>query len=340
MRTPIGLAMAALMTFAAVQAFAPRQTAALAATRLPHDRLQFNTLVQTKAGLIAAGELGYVLYSINQGKEWQRAAVPMDRQTLINQITMAADGLNGIAVGHEGWIMRTSDGGLSWKEVAFDEHDGVPLMSVAHLPSGIWIAVGAFGRALQSTDDGTTWKTFSFESSAVQDKHLNRIVGSSDGQHWLVVGERGLVLRSDDGGNHWKEVTPFYTGSLYNAVALPTGGWLVYGMRGNAFVNSAEPTKWTTWTKSNIPAPISFFSHALQSDGSLLLAGQGNMLAVSKDGGLNFSLTHTNGRATLTDLQIGPNGEGWLASDAGLQRWPAQETPAQSLPTKTDGSTR
>lgn len=337
MRTPIGLVMAALMALAAAHAFAPRQTPALSGTRLPFDKMHINTLVQTKAGLIAAGELGQVLYSTNQGKEWQRAALPQDRQALLNQITMAADGLNGIAVGHEGWILRTSDGGLSWTEAAFAQHNGEPLMSVARLPSGIWIAVGAFGRALQSRDAGASWQPYSFAGAHIEDKHLNRIVGSVDGQQWLVVGERGLVLRSDDAGSSWSEVTSFYTGSLYNALALPQGGWLVYGMRGNAFTSGNGHD---VWTRSNIPAPVSFFGHALLQDGMLVLVGQGSVLATSKDGGLNFTLGRAQGRATLTDLQIAADGSGWLASDAGLQPWTAGNATSPLLPTKTDGIAR
>lgn len=337
MRTPVGLGMAILMAVAAVQAFAPRQTPALAATRLPYDKLQINSLVQTKAGLIAAGELGQVLYSTNQGKEWQRADVPVDRQALINQIAMDTDGLHGIAVGHEGWILRTSDGGLSWKEAAFDERNGEPLMSVARLPSGAWIAVGAFGRALRSLDAGASWQPFSFAGGNVEDKHLNRIVGSADGQHWLVVGERGLVLRSDDAGVAWREVPAFYTGSLYNALALPRGGWLAYGMRGHAYVNADEHG---AWTRSTVPAPVSFFGHALLPDGSIVLAGQGSMLATSQDGGANFTLARAKGRATLTDLQLDANGSGWLASDAGLQPRPSSTPAGPAAPTKTDGTSR
>src|SRR5699024_4683411 len=141
---------------------------------------------------------------------------------------------HGMAVGHEGWILHTTDGGLSWTEVAFDEKNGEPLMGVARMPSGSWITVGAFGRALRSSDQGAHWEPLALPAS-VEDKHLNRIVGSPDGQRWLIVGERGLVLHSDDGGESWQEVAPFYDGSLYNALALPGGGWLAYGMRGNVF---------------------------------------------------------------------------------------------------------
>ncbi|WP_029527740.1 WD40/YVTN/BNR-like repeat-containing protein [Polaromonas glacialis] len=308
--------MAVLMALGAAQAFAPRHTPPLAATRLAVERMHLNTLVASKAGLVTGGELGTLLYSTNQGKDWQRAKVSADRQALINQISFAPDGLHGMAVGHEGWILRTSDGGLSWQEVAFDEKNGEPLMSVARLPSGVWIAVGAFGRALQSDDQGDHWTRLALPGAGVEDKHLNRIVGSADGQRWLIVGERGLVLHSGDAGQSWSVIEPFYNGSLYNAMPLPNGGWLAYGMRGNIFHTDGDQGP---WSRSDIPVQASFFGHAMTADGRLMLVGQGSVIATSTDGGRHFSLSRAQGRASLTDLLLLPDGQGLLASDAGLQ---------------------
>ena len=158
---------------------------------------------------------------------------------------------------------------------------------------------------------------------SVADKHLNRIVGSAGGQHWLLVGEQGLVLRSTDGGAHWAVVEPFYNGSLYNAMALPGGGWLAYGMRGHVFRSDGLEAP---WTRSAMPAQVSFFGHATTADGQIVLVGQGSLVATSKDGGRNFSLGRVQGRANLTDLVLAPNGTGWLASDAGLQAFSAAAT--------------
>ncbi len=336
MRTPVGLTMAALMALAAIQAFAPRETPALAVTRLAVEKLHLNTLAHSKAGLITAGELGTVLYSTNQGHEWQRAALPVERQALLNQISFGSDGLTGMAVGHEGWILRTSDGGLSWKEVAFDEKNGEPLMSVGQLPSGAWLVVGAFGRALRSIDGGNSWQPLVLPKSGneLEDKHMNRLVGSADGKHWLIMGERGLVLRSDDSGENWAVVEPFYKGSFYNAAALPDGQWLAYGMRGNAYLSHAGQAD---WTRSTLPAPASFFGHAVLPNGRVLLVGQGSLIATSEDGGNSFAIRRGKGRATLTGLQVAEDGSGWISSDGGLQAL----TPTPPAPPQADtGATR
>lgn len=333
MRTAVGVTMAVLIALGAAQAFAPRQTPPLAASQLPMDRVQLNSLVKSSAGLVTGGELGTLLLSPDQGKDWQRASVSNNRQALINQISFAPDGLDGMAVGHEGWILHTLDGGKSWKEVAFEEKNGEPLMSIARIPSGAWIAVGAFGRAIRSNDQGASWAPLVFAAGAgVEDKHLNRIVGSSDGQHWLIVGERGLVLRSDDGGENWTVVPPFYNGSFYNAASLPNGGWLVYGMRGNAYRSIDAQA---AWTKSELPVQASFFGHALTADGRLMLVGQGSLVATSTDGGAHFSISRAKGRATLTDVLLQADGHGWITSDAGLQPFPPM---APSASPKTSGA--
>lgn len=319
MRTPVGLVVAALMALGALQAFSHRETPPLAASRLAVDLMHLNTLVTSKAGLIAGGELGTLLYSTNQGKDWLPAAVTPQRQALINQIAFTPGGLEGMAVGHEGWVLRSSDGGLSWKEVAFDEKNGEPLMGIAQLPSGDWLAVGAFGRALRSTDEGKSWAPVQLPES-VADKHLNRLVGSADGQNWLIVGERGLVLNSTDRGETWVEMEPFYNGSFYNAIALADGGWIVYGMRGNVFRADALGA---AWVKADIPAPVSFYGHAVGADGKVTLVGQGGVMATSSDGGRQFTLSRVEGRASLTALEIDPNGQGWIASNGGLQPFPA-----------------
>lgn len=313
MRIAVGIAVAALMAAAALHAFSPRPTPPLEATILPVERMHFNALVRSSVGLVAGGELGTLVYSQDQGRSWQRAQVSAERQALITQVRFDESGRLGLAVGHEGWILRSDDGGQSWTELHFDETHGEPLMSIAALPSGRWLAVGAFGRMLGSSDQGRSWQRIEVEG--VEDQHLNRIVGSEDGRRWLVVGERGLLLSSEDQGASWRLLPPFYNGSFYNAAALPGGEWLVYGMRGNAFRSSDEGR---AWHKAELPAPASFFDHVQEGDGQLVLVGQGGLIAISSDGGQRFSLQRTGSRATLTGIVPDAEDGAWLASDAGL----------------------
>ena len=318
MRTLVGLGASALMALATVAAFAHRTPPPLAPTSLGVEHLHFNALTMNGERLLAAGAMGEILYTDNQGGEWKRANVKQDRQALLVSMAFSKDKKVGMAVGHEGWILRTQDGGKTWEEVAFDKENGEPLMSIAQLPSGEWVAVGAFGRALHSLDGGNSWQAWPLPEE-VQDKHLNRIAHSDDGQYWLIAGELGLLVESKDFGQTWHMVPPFYNGSFYNAMALPNGGWLTYGMRGNVY---RKADAHSAWQQSTVGAPVSFFSHTLQADGNITLVGQGATIGVSNNNGQSFSLQKVPGRATLTDVVQSPNGKTWIASTSGIQTLP------------------
>ena len=320
MKTAVGIGAAALVAFASALAFAPRTPPPLAPTSIGVERTHFNTITQVGDRLLTAGAMGEILYSDDKGAHWTGAKLSQDRQALLVSVAFAPDKKTGFAVGHEGWILRTKDAGNTWEEVAFSKENGEPLMSIARLPSGDWITVGAFGRALESKDGGQTWQPLALPAE-VEDKHLNRIASSADQQHWLIVGERGLVLKSDDAGATWQTEPDFYNGSFYNAMPTKQGGWLIYGMRGNVFLQAAAGE---AWAKSQVPAPISFFGHAQETDGTIVLVGQGSMLGLSKDGGKSFTLERAKGRATLTDIVLTNANSGWMSSDAGLQPFPPQ----------------
>ena len=128
MRMLLGLGMAAIVAASAVFAFSPRHTPPLAATRMPVDRMHFNTLASAGDMLVAGGELGHIMLSADAGKTWTEAVVEPRRNALITQIVFVNQQL-GLAVAHEGQILRTEDGGKRWKELAFDQDKGEPLMS-------------------------------------------------------------------------------------------------------------------------------------------------------------------------------------------------------------------
>jgi photosystem II stability/assembly factor-like uncharacterized protein len=245
-RTAVGVAMAALMAAAASYAFSPRATPPLAASALPMARMQLNSVVRSAAGLVAGGELGSIVVSRDEGVHWQRAALAADRQALITQIAFAPDGKTGMAVGHEGWILGTVDGGMSWSELHFDAKNGEPLMSVAMLSARVWVAVGAFGRALRTEDEGVSWAALDLATAGVEDKHLN---STDAGASWnkaevpapasffdhaftgdgrlLLVGQGGLIASSSDGGQHFSLARSGKRATLTGILLRPDGsGWL------------------------------------------------------------------------------------------------------------------
>lgn len=314
MRVLVGLLTTLVVTLAGLYAFSPRVPPSLAPTALPVDEMLLTGITRTSAGLVTAGELGHILISGDQGQSWQRAELDTQRHALITRLVFDDKGNQGLAIGHEGWILRTTDGGRRWQEVAFDKEAGEPLMDVARLPSGDWLAVGAFGRVMRSSDQGQSWRAEPAPGDT--DWHLNAISGSQDRRYWMIVGEAGTAIRSQDGGRSWEVLPEFYDGSLYGISHLGGGRWVAYGMRGNLFVTQNHGNRWERVT---LDEPVSLHAHLRISSNTLLIGGQGGVVLVTSDRGNTFELLRHGSNATLTDFYLDPAGEWWFTTSSGLR---------------------
>ncbi|HSQ23760.1 MAG TPA: YCF48-related protein, partial [Pyrinomonadaceae bacterium] len=174
-----------------------------------------------------------------RGWEWQN---PKPQGNAISAIRFAGDKLHGWAVGADGLILYTTDGGFRW------EHQPTRLVNALN---GLYVfdrqhafAVGARGLVITTRNAGEKW----IEAKTPTKDHLNSITFAPDnpargwavgtygcilatidgGANWvtqksptqahlysvsffnryvgLAVGDRGTVVRTNDGGRHWKEV--------------------------------------------------------------------------------------------------------------------------------------
>ena len=117
------------------------------------------------------------------------------------------DAQNGLAIGQDGLIIKTSDGGKTWKQVKLE----LPLQdwqaAQPHIfslsrgadPNKVW-AVGPVGTIIHSKDGGETWEN----QSLGRDVTLNGVAFANDTEGW-VAGEFGTILHTSDGGQTWQE---------------------------------------------------------------------------------------------------------------------------------------
>ncbi|MGT2490175.1 WD40/YVTN/BNR-like repeat-containing protein [Cupriavidus basilensis] len=190
MKKLIGVAVSLTVLAAAVWAFSPRPLPAFAPTALRADQLQINGLARAGERLVGVGERGKILLSDDHGNTWRSAHVSPDQAAQLTQLAFANG--RGWRRGRTSarWILRTSDGGEHWQQVAFDEKQSDPLLGVAGLqPEGKWFAFGSFGRFMTSHDQGAHWENAAVP--AMQDKHLNGLAGDKEGR-MMLVGESGL----------------------------------------------------------------------------------------------------------------------------------------------------
>lgn len=172
------------------------------------NRDQFYGLAHLpNGGLLACGSYGKILL-ISESGMIKRLPTP-SRNTL--QDIAAWDAKHVVAVGNDGVILRSSDGGASWQQV-----NDVPRSAVANklnrvrvAAGGQAIATGEMGALLISRDFAQTWQRLREE----EDVAWNDVAILDDGR-LVLVGEFGRVVLGDVDGQQWQEVDAGVSASL------------------------------------------------------------------------------------------------------------------------------
>jgi photosystem II stability/assembly factor-like uncharacterized protein len=271
--------------------------------------------------LVAVGERGFTLVSDDGGEHWTGVPTPVTRTLTA---VVFRDNLLGIAVGHGGSLVRTEDGGTSWKQVAIEEAGEDSLLGVTFLGGDHFAAYGAFGLYFDSQDAGQSWQRVTVfpEESEYYDRHFSQVV--TVGTALLLVGESGTLARSDDGGATWTQLASPYPGSFFGAIAAKDGSVVVYGMRGHIYRSGDVGA---TWQQVDLGTTASLNGGRQLPDGRILLVGNSGLLALSGDGGRSFaahwarpgkgfaSLASTDGKIILAgESGITPLDPAWLAA--------------------------
>ena len=149
----------------------------------------------------AVGEYGFIYHTKDGGVTWKKQAGHFD----ISEETGAVEGGNFLfdvtavdpqtawAVGIDGYVIRTLDGGKTWKEVKTDAPK-TQLFCVASNRAGT-VLIGGNGTILISMDNGKTWKNPAFQPPIIYG-WLYGIARRSSSE-FVAVGWDGSIYLSD-----------------------------------------------------------------------------------------------------------------------------------------------
>ena len=269
--------------------------------------------------VVAVGDHGAIIRSIDSGRSWTPVAAPLG--ATLTGIAFEAKGVRGWAVGHEGRILATHDGGLTWNECFRHASRDAVLLDVFVLDQDQVLAVGAFGLALESKDGGITWSELKLPS---EDLHLNRISKSAQGTA-LVAGESGTLLTRARGDTQWHPVEIPYDGSFYGFVTLSDGRLAAHGLRGHLFVATppAGPKDQAEWQKCPVPSTGMLSCIIELGSGTLIAGGPARQLFISRDKGATWSHWQTPLVTAIAELLIAPDGTLLAFGEAGVTVLPA-----------------
>jgi len=189
----------------------------------------------------AVGEKGIILYSPD-GTKWVSQTSYID-ETL--EGVYFVDANKGWAVGRNGTILITNNGGAKWNKQAY--RDNTAFYGVFFLdPSKGWI-IGQNGTILTTTNGGSQW---SIQMDPKLKSYLRDVFFISPSKGWLV-GTEGLIMSTTNGGNSWSVQTSKTINNLFGIrFTNENEGWAVG--EGGLILRTSDGGK--NWTETRVGA--------------------------------------------------------------------------------------
>jgi photosystem II stability/assembly factor-like uncharacterized protein len=183
---------------------------------------------------VAVGDAGTILWTGDGGYRWNRVSSPVKSKLL----SVAMTGQNVWITGEGGVLLRSVDGGLSFKQVA-----GIPAITLRAVrgargePRKVF-AAGDAGVLLVSDDAGATFREAMHAGAT-----LRGLSVSSDGMRAIATGDQGRILRSTDGGKSWNPIASGTSVALAAVGFVDQNGWAV-GEKGTILHSLDQGASW------------------------------------------------------------------------------------------------
>ena len=254
---------------------------------------------------------------------------------MLDGIAFAADGRRGWAVGQDGMILATADGGEHWARQTSPTSEW--LRDVAFAADGLhgW-AVGGGGTILATADGGKHWTRQTSPTSSFLDA-----VAFADGLHGWAVGDHGTIVATADGGALWILQTNPYDDSLSDVAVAADGlhGWAV-GQNGTILATADGGEHWTHESTPMFSEWLSAVAFAADGRHGWAVGDNGAILTMAPGRGGWVWQHGPPRRNDLGDVAFAADGRhGWavgqngtiLATADGGEHWTRQTSPTSSF---------
>ncbi len=211
--------------------------------------------------------------------------------TLNNLVSIAfnTDSI-GLAVGANGSIVRSGDGGITWTPVS----SGIiwELRSVCFVDRDIAIAAGLAGQILRSTDAGLNWTVVRSRTAAP----LTQVM-FIDSLRGFICGSEGTFLQTTDKGANWalSQVEDFGKSIIYCMSFLADSTLILAGEYGQIAKSTNLGASWSFVDQR--PTGEDIVSLTTTSDGTIIGVGGSSSHGIvvrSRDNGTTWSSVTTS----------------------------------------------
>jgi photosystem II stability/assembly factor-like uncharacterized protein len=283
-------------------------------------------VTETGGSIVAVGLRGIAAASSSDGRVWDQTNTPVESDLVAVQFPTARQGW---AVGHDGVVLSSGDGGRTWRKVldgrqaaqsvvdAYEARSTVdpvarfytaearrtlssqpdtPFLDVLFLDEREGFVVGNFGTILHTADAGQTWRPWMDRVKNDEALHLTAI--RRIGEDVFVCGERGQVWRLDKAGARFVSVAAPYKGTFFGLTGRGDVV-LAFGLRGTAY---RSENKGESWIKLDTNVESGLVAGASLADGRVLLLGQGGELVSVSSDGRTLQLFQLPGRLHPTSI--------------------------------------
>lgn len=289
------------------------------------SKLMVDVAALTNGRLVAVGEHGTVIWSDDRGDSWRQAKVPVS----VNLTAVFFfDAESGWAVGHDGVILGTQDGGQAWAKLFDGNAANEQVLAVAER------RLSEVQERSQGAGDALS-DSLQSELEQAEDALADAKAGSrfgparplfslwfKDARQGFAAGAFGQLFRTDDGGTTWHYIGDRLDnpeGFHYNAIAHTSSGKLVVVGEGGIIHVSADGGN--TWQRHETGYNGQLYGLLAFRDArgneAMLAYGFGGRIFVSRDGGSDWNEVDNPVRTNIVAGFVATNGSLRLINAAG-----------------------
>jgi photosystem II stability/assembly factor-like uncharacterized protein len=219
---------------------------------------------------------------------------------------IAARGFTALIAADSGQVWRSLDSGGSWSRTAFP---GAPSILALQFPDdSVAFVAGAGGLMFKTANAGRTWSALASGTLAAI-----RALRFRDARHGWAVGDSGVAMHTDDGGATWRRNVLPTTVTLRSVDAFGATIWIA-GDRGVLLKSVDGGAHWTALAMNVDPAP-NLSRVWIENAGRVIVAGGGGFMRVTADSGASWSFLQHPLFAPISSMAFANAGrDGWAVS--------------------------